>query len=261
VFDLSTPCHAANFDETSPRIAPDQDCGFNAGWTDHGDYVMRVNGEPRTSLVTSTPNGRLPPRVPRPVAPPVRARAGAAFDNPENQTMSERCITSFGNHAGPVLLASFYNNNYQIVQSKDAVAIVVEMIHDARIVRLNDRHGSLRPYYGDSIGHFEGDTLVVETTNFHPTENFRGSSSDNLKVTERFTRVGPERLLYQFTVEDPSVWTTAWGGEYEMSPSRGPLYEYACHEGNYGLTNILAGTRAQEAEAAKTASVANPPRP
>jgi hypothetical protein len=127
-----------------------------------------------------------------------------------------------------------------------------------RIVRLNAEHGTSRRYYGDSIGHYEGDTLVVETINYSPNEDFRGASA-NLKVTERFTRVGPSRLLYQFKVEDPTVWASPWGGEYEFGPAKGPVYEYACHEGNYALEGILAGARAAEADAAaKAAAVTKP---
>jgi len=250
------------------------DCGYNSGWKDSGTAVARVDGEPRTSFITSTPNGRIPPRVGAQAAAGGRGAAPAARpavqrvtdggegdtgpqrpgqnDNPEGRSPGERCLTSFGNSAGPVMLPLMYNNNYQIVQSKDSVAILVEMVHDVRVVRLNDKHRTdgVRPWFGDSIGWYEGDTLVVETTNFHPMQNFRGSST-NLKVVEKFTRRGPERLLYQFKVEDPTVWTEAWSGEYEFGPARGELFEYACHEGNYGLEGILAGARAEEAEAAK----------
>ncbi|HLZ73631.1 hypothetical protein [Phenylobacterium sp.] len=245
------PCYAANLTAGGDNV----DCGYNAFWTDHGDAVMRVNGEPRTSLITFPANGRMPARLPRkPGAPaPVRGVYGRAGENPENQTLAERCITSFANHAGPVMLPSFYNSNYQIVQGRDSVAILVEMIHDVRIVRLNSQHSPMKVWYGDSIGHYEGDTLVVETTNYNPNQQMFGGTSD-MKVTERFTRVGPKRLRYEFKVEDPNVWATPWGGEYEFSPAKGPVYEYACHEGNYALPDILAGARLEEAEAAKKIS-------
>ena len=247
------PCYAAN--TTEGGATPD--CGYNAFWTDHGDTVMRVNGEPRTSLITVPANGRMPARLPRkPGGPtPIRGVYGRAGENPENQTLAERCITSVANHAGPVMLPSFYNSNYQIVQGRDSVAILVEMIHDVRIVRLNAQHSPTRVWYGDSIGHFEGDTLVVETTNYNPNQQMFGGSPD-MKVTERFTRVGPKRLRYEFRVEDPATWAQPWGGEYEMSPSKGPVYEYACHEGNYALPDILAGARAAEAEARKAGASA-----
>ncbi|MBL8773238.1 MAG: hypothetical protein JNK30_17785 [Phenylobacterium sp.] len=247
------PCYAGN----TLSGGATHDCGYNAFWTDHGDTVMRVNGEPRTSLITFPADGRMPKRLPpRPGAgPPVRGVYGVAGDNPENQTLGERCITSFGYHAGPVMLPSFYNSNYQIVQGTDAVVIVVEMIHDARVVRLNGRHGPNKVWYGDSIGRWEGETLVVETTNYHPHQNMFGGTSD-MKVTERFTRVGDQRLHYAFRVEDPAVWAEPWGGEYEFSPAKGAVYEYACHEGNYALPGILRGARAAEAEAAKAAGAA-----
>jgi hypothetical protein len=246
------PCYAANTIDSGAT----PDCGYNAFWTDHGDAVMRVGGEPRTSIITFPANGRLPARLPRkPGTPtPVRGVYGRAGENPENQTLAERCITSFANHAGPVMLPSFYNSNYQIVQGRDAVAIEVEMIHDVRIVRLNSTHTPTRSWYGDSIGHWEGDTLVVETINYNPNQNLMGGSADMI-VRERFTRVGPQRLRYEFRVEDPATWATPWGGEYEFAPAKGPLFEYACHEGNYALPDILSGARAAEREAAsKTVS-------
>jgi hypothetical protein len=240
------------------------DCGYNSGWKDSGTALARVNGEPRTSLITSTPNGRIPP-VKAGVRPAVRRGGGGGEnsqeagpnDNPENRGLGERCLTSFGNSAGPVMLPLMYNNNYQFVTTKDEVAILVEMVHDVRHIRMNAKEhlpSHIRPWFGDSIGHWEGATLVSETTNFPAAQNFRGSSA-NLKVTEKFTRVAKDRILYQFTVEDPTMWETAWGGEYEFSPAQGQVYEYACHEGNYGLEGILAGARAEEAAAAaKTAA-------
>jgi hypothetical protein len=237
--------------------------GYNRFWLDPGNTVMRVNGEPRTSLFT-TPDGRVPARkagaktepAPEPAAfikllGPSPIPRGGAFDNPESRS-SERCIVSFGRNGGPPMFANgFYNNNYQIVQSKDAVVIDTEMVHDARIVRLNAKHRTdgLRPYFGDSIGWFEGDTLVVETTNIPQDQQFMGSWKD-LKVTERFKRVADDRLYYSFTVEDPTLWDKPWGGEYEFHPVGGPLYEYACHEGNYALHGVLAGARVDDARKA-----------
>ncbi len=229
-------------------------CGYNAGWTDPGTTVMRVNGEPRSSFLT-TPDGRVPPRKAGAVAAGggrPAARAGMkADDNPETKSLAERCLTSFGSSAGPVMLPLLYNNNYQIVQSKDSVVIDVEMVHDARVIRLNQPHRTdgVRPWWGDSIGHYEGNTLVVETTNYDPRNNFQGSSA-NLKVTEKFTRVAPDRVLYQFTVEDPTLWDKPFGGEYEFDKSKGIVYEYACHEGNYALEGMLAGQREEDRKAA-----------
>ena len=236
--------------------------GYNYGFLDPGMLVMRVNGEPRTSLIT-TPNGRAP-AFKAGVSPGggryFGGRGGlGSFDNPESRSLGERCIMSFGRNAGPPMLANgFYNNSYQIVQDQDTVAIQVEMVHDVRIVRLNGTHRTdgVRPYMGDSIGHYEGDTLVVETTNIPQAEAYHGAWK-NLTVTERFTRVAPNRLLYQFTIDDPSMWDKPWGGEYEFNPLKGVIYEYACHEGNYALADMLAGARADDAaEAAKAAAAA-----
>ena len=249
--------------------------GYNRGWLDPGNHVMRVNGEPRTSLIT-TPDGR--PLARKAGAPTVRAeqpsfvallgesptKPGGAFENMESRGAGERCIVSFGRNGGPPMFANgFYNNNYQFIQSPNAVVIVVEMNHDARIIRLNAKHRTddVRPYFGDAIGWWEGDTLVVETTHIPQSQNYMGSWKD-LKVTERFTRVASDRLHYKFTVEDPTMWDAAWGGEYEfhpLEPSR--LYEYACHEGNYALHGILAGARVQEAEAARKAAAETKAKP
>jgi hypothetical protein len=224
-------------------------CGYNAGWTDPGDLVMRVAGEPRTSFITFPKNGRLPARVADSGQQRVELGEGSSAgnarsnDNPETRGLAERCILM---SARPVASPGLYNNNYHIVQSKDAVALVVEMVNDLRLVRIGAKHRTdgVRPYMGDSIGWYEGDTLVVETTNYHPSQNFYGASGD-LKVTERFTRVSPTRLHYAFRVEDPKTWVSPWTGEYEFVSSPG-IYEYACHEGNYGLENILAGARDEE---------------
>ena len=251
------------------RDAGGRDCGYNAGWKDSTTRVMRVGGEPRTSFITSTPNGRIPPSIAAPQT--ARSRALAATeaqqaagegggggrpgqnDNPEGRGLAERCL-AFGNTAGPMLPNGYYNNNIRITQSRDTVAIELEMVHDVRLVRLNAKHRTdgVRPYFGDSIGWYQGDTLVVETTNYHPSTSFRGAGA-NLKLTEKFTRVAKDRILYQFTVEDPTVWATPWSGEYEFYPTGGDMYEYACHEGNYGLEGILAGARNEDQRAAAAA--------
>ncbi len=226
--------------------------GYDRGWLDPGSHVMRVNGEARTSLLT-TPNGQIPSRKAGAPAPPRFGGGMGSFDSYETRSLGERCIMSFGRNAGPPMLPNgFYNNNYQFVQTPDAFVIQVEMIHDTRIVRLNARHRTdgVRTYMGDSIGWWDGDTLVVETTNIAQNQAWVGAW-ENLKVTERFTRVGKTRLHYAFQAEDPTIWDKPWGGEYEFSPLGGVIYEYACHEGNYALPGILAGARAQEAEAAK----------
>lgn len=253
---------AAGDTPTDPNAPPPTDrntnLGYNRFWTDPGTQVMRVDGKPRSSMITTTADGRVPPR--KAGAPAVVRRtesselsAGAGRnDGPESRGLSERCVF-MQTTAGPVLRPVLYNNNYRIVQGKDSVAIMVEMIHDVRIVRIGGKHRNdgVRQWMGDSIGWYEGNTLVVETVNYHPEQQFYGAS-EKLKVTERFTRVKPDRLLYQFTVEDPLVWDQPWGGEYEMWASPG-IYEYACHEGNHGLYGILAGARNEERKAAEKA--------
>jgi hypothetical protein len=233
--------------------------GYNRGWLDPGSAVMRVGGEPRTSLIT-THDGQVPPRKAGAPAPGGYPRGLGSFDSYETRSLGERCILGFGRNAGPPMFSNgFYNNNYQFVQSKDAVAIEVEMVHDVRIIRLNAKHRTdgVRPWMGDSVGHYEGDTLVVETTNIPQQQAYKGSWKD-LTVTERFTRVAPDRIRYQFVINDPTLWDKPWGGEYEFAPLDGRIYEYACHEGNYALPGMLAGARAQEKETAAAAAKAAP---
>ncbi|GAB1261844.1 hypothetical protein [Aurantivibrio plasticivorans] len=228
--------------------------GYNRFWTDPGTQVMRVNGEPRSSMVTFPENGRMPPRLPsaKPWAPRRRAPAfseassiAGKRDNPEDRGLPERCIF-MSTTAGPVMRPVLYNNNYLIAQGRDSVAITVEMIHDTRVVRLNSQHNNngVKNWMGDSIGWYDGNTLVIETVDYHPAQSFY-NASEALKVTERFTRVADDRLLYQFKIEDPKTWAEPWGGEYEFWASPG-IYEYACHEGNIGLEGILAGAREEE---------------
>lgn len=213
--------------------------------------AMRVNGQPRTSFITNPSNGRVPPMKPG-VEPDPRyytLKPGEKnTDGPELQAVDDRCILPIGNNAGPVMLPLPNNSNYQIVQTKGYTVILVEMIHDVRIVRMNSGHRTdgLRPYLGDSIGWWEGETLVVETANFPAEQMFRGSWI-NLKVTERFTRVREDRLLYRFTVEDPTKWDQPWGGEYEFRPAAGPIEEYACREGEVSLPAMLLAARRREA--------------
>jgi hypothetical protein len=225
--------------------------GYNTFWIDPGTHIMEVNGEFRSSILT-TPDGQPPKR--KAGAPAARGFGDYRdiYDSYETRALGERCIMGFGSNAGPPMLANgYYNNNYFIIQSPDAVVIQVEMIHDLRTIRLKGQHRTdgVRPWMGDSIGHFEGNTLVVETTNIPQGQAFMGSWK-NLKVTERFTRVSPTRINYRFQAEDPDTWDKPWGGEYDFAPMRGIIYEYACHEGNYALPAILAGARRQEKEGA-----------
>ena len=234
--------------------------GYNTFWIDPGAHIMEINGEFRTSILT-TPDGQPPKR--KDGAP--GGRGGGyrdVYDSYETRSLGERCIMGFGSNAGPPMLANgYYNNNYQIIQTPDAVVIQVEMIHDSRVIRLNGQHRTdgVRPWMGDSIGRYDGNTLVVETTNIPQGQAFMGSWK-NLKVTERFTRVSPTRLNYKFEIEDRDNWDKPWGGEYNFAPMHGIIYEYACHEGNYALPGILAGARAQDRETAagKTTAPAKP---
>jgi hypothetical protein len=181
----------------------------------------------------------------------LRKRMGGPFDAAQNQPLSVRCIIM--DRIGPPMLAGAYNNNYQIVQVPGYVMILVEMIHDVRIIPLDGRPqlpASVRQWTGSYRGHWEGDTLVVESTNFNGKNPFQGSS-ENMKLTERFTRVDEDTIRYQFTVDDPSTWTRSWSAEVPWAKTIGPLFEHACHEGNYGLGNILAGARAEEKRAAE----------
>ena len=218
--------------------------GYNTFWIDPGNHMMEVNGEYRSSILT-TPNGMPPAR--KAGAPKASGYPREIYDSYENRPLGERCIMGFGSNAGPPMLTNyFYNNDYYILQSPDAVVIQVELNHDARVIRLKGGHRTdgVRQWMGDSIGHFEGDTLVVETINIPQGQAFEDSWK-KLKVTERFTRVSPTRINYRFTIEDPDMWDKPWGGEYDFAPMKGIVYEYACHEGNYALPAILAGARRQ----------------
>jgi hypothetical protein len=241
--------------------------GYNTFWIDPGSKVTVVNGEKRSSIIVDPPDGKVPPMTeagshrgsalryqPRSDArensDPALDRAPGAFDNPEIRPLSERCILGFGSTSGPPMLPDyFYNNLHQIVQTPNSIMILSEMVHDARIVRMNAQHlpKDIHLWMGDSVGHWEGDTLVVDTTNFNDKTRFFGSSVD-LHVIERFTRTGPKSLLYQFTVEDPTTWTKPWSGEFTWPVTDGHIYEYACHEGNYAMTDILRGARQREKE-------------
>lgn len=219
-------------------------CSYNAVWIDASQRMMRVNGEPRTSLITFPDNGRIPFKPGKGVRPNFWEEGNR--DNPENRGLTDRCLVGNNISTGAIMGPTLYNNNFLFQQSSDTVAIVIEMSHEARLVRLNAQHGTLPKWLGDSVGRWEGDTLVVDTVNFHPQQ--LDFNSPQLHLVERFTRVGPDRMLYQFRVEDPETYTQPWGGEMEFRPSRGLQYEYACHEGNHALYGILAGARAEERE-------------
>jgi len=242
--------------------------GYNRFWLNQGSAYTEVGGQIRTSIVVDPADGRLPPyneaarkRIAAARAAPTStaherqdgtAQPAGAHDNPEQRPLSERCLLGFGSTSGPPALPDyFYNDLHQVVQTQDQIMILTEMVHDARIVRMNAQHlpKTIRRWMGDSVGHWEGDTLVIDTTNFTDKTRFRGST-ENLHVVERLTRVDDKTLLYRFTIEDPDTWDRPWTGEYTWPATSKPIYEYACHEGNYALASVLRGARRQEAEEA-----------
>ena len=222
--------------------------GFSGNEGDRARRLARVAGEPRTSFITSPANGRIPPVIASARARPPFERQVVEnlFDNPESLSLDLRCIMPYAPVSGPVMLPSLANSLYQIVQTREAVAISTELFHDVRIIPIGAGHGPLPRWMGDSVGRWEGEELVVETVGFHPEQSLYGADPSRLKVTERFSRVAPDRLLYRFTLEDPTTWDRPWSGEYEFSATRAPLYEYACHEGNRFLPDLLAAERARE---------------
>ena len=228
--------------------------GYNVFYIDPGERVAMVNGEARSSLVTFPASGKVPK-----LTDAARQRLMSmrqSFDNPENRPLAERCIISFGSNGGPPMLPNyFYNNNYTIVQTRDYVMIMTEMVHDARIIRLADPPRPWKPlpqYLGESYGRWAGDTLVIETRGQHPAQavTFYGASPE-MVVTERLVRTGERTILYQFEVEDPTTFAESWGGEVPFNRMDDLLYEYACHEGNYALSNVLSGARDEERRKAK----------
>jgi hypothetical protein len=242
--------------------------GYNTGWLDPGSSFTTVDGQKRTSLVIDPPDGRVPPYTPAALTrlAALRARPTSdaqetndpgleppgSYDDPERRPLGERCLLGFGSTSGPPALPDyFYNNLHKIVQTRDSVMILTEMVHDARIVRMNAQHlpKTIRQWMGDSVGHWEGDTLVVDTTNFNDKTRFRGST-ENLHVIERFTRVDANTLLYRFTIEDPDTWARPWTGEFAWPLTKERIFEYACHEANYALGDVLRGARLREAEEA-----------
>jgi hypothetical protein len=234
-------------------------CGYNNFWIDRGSQVIRIDGEQRSSIIVEPANGKVPPLTSQ-RRQALAQRKGENFDGPEARPLGERCLLAFGSSSGPPMLPVLYNNHYQIMQAGDTLTILVEMVHDARIVRIGGRHlpPSIRKWMGDSIGRWEGDTLVVETTNLNPGQKAHYGIKQRFylpptgKVTERFTRVAENEILYQFTVEDGAAYTQPWKGEVPLRATKDKIYEYACHEGNYALPGILAGAREQEKAAAKT---------
>ncbi len=242
-----------NMDRRDGDAEADVTRAYNDFWWDRGTRVVKTR---RTSLVTDPPDGRLPPLTAegrKRQADRIAKNRGHEFDGPENRPLPERCLNLQG--SGPPILPTAYNNNTRIVQAPGYVTILVEMGHEVRVIPLDGRPHlpqDVRQWKGDSRGHWEGDTLVVDTTNFTDKTAFRGAS-ENMRLTERFTRLDPDTLLYQFTVDDPSAFTKPWTAEIPVTRTPGPLFEYACHEGNYGMAGALAGAREEEKKAAEAA--------
>ena len=227
--------------------------GYNVLFIDRGSELAKVDGVSRTSLIVDPPDGKMPPMTKE----GKQRMAGLfksfnTYNSVKDRPTSERCLLGFGSTSGPPMLPVLYNNNYQIVQTADNIMILVEMVHDARIIRMNGTHppSDVRQWLGDSIGHWEGDTLVVDTTNFNDQPGFIWAGR-NLHVTERFTRVSPSEILYKAIVDDPSTFEKIWTMEYPFVATAGPVYEYACHEGNYAMTDIMGGAREMEKAKAK----------
>ena len=223
--------------------------GYNELFFDRGTRLGHINGKIPSSMVVDPPDGRVPPLTPEAQKRLQAARVEASkhpADRAADRSLQERCILAAA--SGPPMLPGLYNNNFQIVQTRDYVMILMEMIHDVRIIPLDGRPhppSTVRNWLGDSTGHWEGSTLVVDTTNFTEKTGFRGSDQ-NLHLTERFTRLDTQTILYEFTVDDPTAFAKPWSGKLPFVTTSGSIFEYACHEGNYALRDILAGARAHE---------------
>jgi hypothetical protein len=240
----ATVLQRQNADRRDGGVDADLARAYNDGWYERGDQVAYVNGEYRTSLVVDPPDGRIPA-----LTAEAQRRRAAIFedrrvhpaDNPENRSLAERCLLF---NAGPPNLPGPYNNYVQVMEFPDHVVVFNEMIHDARVIRLNGTHppAHVRRWLGDSIGKWEGGTLVVDTTNFSDKTNFRGAS-DQMHLVERYTRVNDDTLLYEFTITDPAAFTKPWSVALPMKRTEEQIFEYACHEGNEAMTGMLRGAR------------------
>ena len=239
--------------EQFTELLSERGVGGNTGTYDEFwfDFGSDVSADRRTSLVIDPPNGRIPDRTPT-ASERMAARRAYLRDHPadswEDRNLAERCLVGF--NSGPPMAPSAYNNVFQMFQTEDHVVILNEMVHDARVVPLDGRDhldAGIRQWLGNSRGYWDGGTLVVETANFRDETNFRGVTRD-VRLVERFTRAAADTLLYEFTVTDPRTFVRPWTAEVPMALSPNATYEYACHEGNYGLEGILSGTRAEERE-------------
>jgi hypothetical protein len=239
-------------DQTEPGTIPDVHYDHTQFGLDRS--LAGYSSSLRTSLIVDPPDGRIPAMTSegqKRVAERAEAtkRMGGPYDAAQNLPLGTRCLMM--DRVGPPMLYGNYNNNYQFLQAPGYVMILVEMLHEARVIPLDGRPHlpqNVRQWTGSYLGHWEGDTLVVETTNFNGKNPFRGSS-EHMRLIERFTRVDENMIRYQFTVDDPATWARPWSAEMPMKKTIGPLFEHACHEGNYGLSNILAGSRAEEKRA------------
>ena len=248
--------------------------GYNAFYVDIGESNFKLDGEYRTSIITRPANGRMPSLSPKGIKAAQALQAfyhentGTAwwidlpqgpYDDPELRPLAERCILGFGSTSGPPALPVMYNNFKRVVQTDDHVVIINEMNHDARVISLKGQASSAPGWLGSSVGRWENDTLVIETQNFHAEPGLTMASQE-LKVTERISRIDDNTLRYAFTVEDPN-WNEPWGGEYPWPATDEKMYEYACHEGNYALGGILRGARLLEREAIAQDAANNPAGP
>ena len=264
----SMPTRApSNAEEGAPAVGDPG--GYNTFWLDPGRSLGQVKGEYRTAWIVDPADGQLPfsdagKKLVREAN--AFARLADTPANPEGLEPWDRCLISSRGSGGPGMLNNIYNSNYQIVQTPGFIAIVAEMIHDTRTIPLfphkaaaQAAHGpaALRLWLGDSVGWWEGDTLVIETTNVNGEQGRAGPIylTPQGRVTERLTRVSPGQIFYEFQVEDPTYYTRPWRAEMSLTASKDPLYEYACHEGNYALVDILRGVRASEAKAVAAPSV------
>ena len=243
--------------QTVPGTTPDVHYDFTQFGLDRSQATLASSL--RTSLIFDPPDGSIPPmtaegqRITAEREEEAQLRGGR-WDSAENNQLDDRCLIMRG--SGPPMMSTGYNSNYQIVQSRDYVMILVEMIHDVRIIPLDGRvqtDRNVRQWMGTSRGHWEGDTLVVETASFNGKNPFNGST-ENMRVTERFTRIDDETIVYRFTIDDETMWTRPWSAELPMKKTVGPIFEHACHEGNYGLYNTLVGARLEEQLAAEEAA-------
>ena len=228
--------------------------GYNAFWIDPGTKFGLINGEHRTAWIVDPVDGRIPYNDAGRARKALLREKNSSFDGPQSRPLAERCIST-GLRTGPPMINGLYNNNYEFVQTEDYIVLRTEMISHARIIPINSEHkmATLAPMFGESVAHWDGDTLVVETTNFSPMQEEAAISlTSSGKVVERFTRVSKEQIVYEFTVDDPAYYSQPWHGELSFLSTPSKVYEFACHEGNYAMSGILAGARRAEHDQQQT---------